>query len=158
MSVIKVHVDSEMDLYEKFDEDQQLLSDGLLSFLKRQHDRNRHGELPTIRFISTVPIREEKLRAVLTYNVERALEKNRADRKKSIFSELYLFLIGLVCIVAGVLLSNITGIVSLQLLSLTAGFAIKEAANIQFVTFPKNQLEARELRFISRAELEFTYS
>lgn len=158
MSVIKVHVDSEMDLYEKFDEDQQLLSDGLLSFLKRQHDRNRHGEIPTIRFISTVPIREEKLRTVLTYNVERALEKNRADWKKNIFSELYLFLIGLVCIVAGVLLSNITGIVALQLLSLTAGFAIKEAANIQFVTIPKNRLEARELRFISRAELEFVYS
>ena len=117
----------------------------------------RHGEVPTIQVISPSPIQEEKLRAALQYNVERALEKNRSDRKKHRLYELYLFLIGLACIVAGVVLSNVTGVVYLQLLSLTAGFAIKEAANIQFITLPKNRMEARELRFLSRAELEFMH-
>mgnify|MGYP006873044141 CR=1 FL=1 len=154
---IKVHVDDENELYEKFDEDQRLLSGALISYLTNQHNKNRHGDVPTICVVSSVPIDEEKLKSALDTTIEQAMEQNRHARRHQRFSELYLFLIGLVCIVAGFALSNITGVVYLQLLSLTAGFAIKEAANIQFLVLPKIIMEDRRLKFIARGRLEFTY-
>ena len=156
--IIRIHVDNEQDLYEKFDEDQILLSNDFISYLKRQHNKDRHGDIPTIRFISSIPLDEGKIRLALKHYIERALEHNQSERKRHGRNELYLFLIGLVCIVAGVVLSDLTGIVFLQVLSLTAGFAIKEAANIQFMLLPENRLVEREIKFISRANLEFEHT
>ena len=133
------------------------MSNDFISYLKRRHNKSRHGDIPTIRFISPAPLDEEKIRLGLEHFIDRALAQNRSERKRHRLNELYLFLIGLVCIVASVALSSITGVVYLQLLSLTAGFAIKEAANIQFMLLPKSKLEEREIKFISRANLEFEH-
>ena len=152
--VIKVHVENEKDLYEIFDEDQKTLNGALIRYLERQHNRNRHGDIPTIRFISEDRLDEARLKAALVSTVETAIEENRQQRRRARWSELYLFLLGLVSIVLGIALTNVTGIVYLQLLSLTAAFAIKEAASVQFLTIPKLKLEARRLRFVSRGKVE----
>ena len=153
-AVIKVHVENEKDLYEKFDEDQKILNGALVSYLERQHNQNKHGVVPMIRFVTSVPLNKEKLKEALLTTVEQAEENVRVKRRRARWNELYLFLIGLACILLGIVLAEKTGVVYLQLLSLTAGFAIKEAATIQFLTLPKIKLEERRLRFISRGKIE----
>ena len=57
-------------------------------------------------------------------------------------------------IAAGILLTKL-GAIYLQILSLTAGFAIKEAATIFFMKNPGNSVDRAILMFLGRSKVRF---
>lgn len=151
MGDIRVRIHTEDDLFDRYDADRETLNESFVTFLLKRYTDQRDAR---IRVISDVPIDEARFREALRRFQRRKLTENRMQRRGNRFSELYLFLLGVLCIVAGLLLKDFNA-VYLQILSLTAGFAIKEAATIFFIKNPKNTLERARIQFLSMADIRF---
>lgn len=154
MSNIRVQINTEADLFEPYDADHNTLREGFVAFLKRRIAQERDGETPVVHIVSPSPVDEERVRSAILRMTRSEIDMNRLQRRRNRWIELYLFLLGVACIVAGLLLKDVN-VVYLQILSLTAGFAIKEAATIFFMKNPKNTLERARLMFLARTELRF---
>lgn len=153
MAEINVHIASESELFDPYSADRDALNPGFVAFVQRQYDEKHDGSAPVLCIVSDVPVDEARVRTALQGYIAAGLSRNRAERRRNRWVELYLFLIGVACITAGILLTK-AGTIYLQILSLTAGFAIKEAATIFFMKNPQNTLERARILFLSRSELK----
>lgn len=154
MNDIRVRIRSEEDLFDRYDANGDTLNEDFVAFLLRQYSEKRS---PVVHIVSDFPVDEARVRAAMQRLQKRRLQENRMQRRGNRFAELYLFLLGVAFIVAGLLLKDVNA-VYLQILSLTAGFAIKEAATIFFIKNPKNTMERARIQFVSMAELRFERS
>ena len=154
MADINIHVHSENDLLDSYSADRTVLNPSFVAFLQKQYEEKRGRGETNINIISDAPVDEACVRGALKNYLETELVRNRNERRHNRVMEAYLFLLGVACIVAGILLTKLSAIY-LQILSLTAGFAIKEAATIFFMKNPRNTVDRAILLFLGRSKVRF---
>lgn len=154
MANITINIESEHDLFDHYDTEGLRLNPAFVSYLRSQALMNRPDPQTTsLTIFTSAPLDETRVRRALENYMNESLEKCRIQRRNNRFMEFYLFLIGVACILGGIMLNKVNA-VYLQILSLTAGFAIKEAATIFFMKNPKNTLERTRILLLSRAKVE----
>ena len=149
---IKLRIRNEDELYNPFDEDRQVLSDDVLSYVMDRYDEKQFGEAVSIRIVSDGDIDWENAAAAFRRKIDARLLINAKDRKKNNAKMLRLFLIGLAFVAVGIALSVRLDAVPTEFLSIIGSFAVWEAANIWIVQNPQNKTDEPKLHVLRRGK------
>lgn len=152
---IKLRIHDEAELYNPFDEDRQVLSDEVLSYIMGRFDEKRLGEAAAIRIVSDGEIDRENVTEAFRGLIQSRLSINAKERKKNSAKMLRLFIIGLAFVTAGIVLGVKLDAVPTEILSIIGSFAVWEAANIWIVENPQTRMERRLLTRLAESEIRF---
>lgn len=148
MYEVKLKIQKESDLYEPLSPDKELSGD-VISYLEQKIDERNRRERLLFHIISSEPVDEQNVRAVLSawrLRIERSLKK---QRQANWTRQLRMFVIGIVFTALGVLLELNENTVSFTVLSAIGGFAMWDAASVWISENPLLRKKERMLQQLS---------
>lgn len=95
---IGLKIKDESELYNAFDPNGEMLSADVLSYVQERFGEKNPGEKPILRIITTQEIDKERLQRAFDLQIDRMQIKLKSDEKKNTIKQLWMFLIGVVCI------------------------------------------------------------
>lgn len=155
---IKVKVSDESEVYNSYDPDELTLNGDMVDYIKGHSSKCRTADKVVIEFISDTPLNEEKLRRAFKVMLDNETEKLRQEKKRNYIKQLWMFGIGCLFILAGILLSSHVGELTAAILSTIGSFSLWEAAAIWIVQNPMNRLKQRWISSLKRTEFTFHLS
>ena len=149
---IKIIVNDESELYSPFDPDKRILSDDLIAYLSDRYQEKEIGK-KTVLVFEGVEIVAKNLESALHEHIAAELQKIDKQKKINILKQLRLFVIGLVFVATGIILTNYISAVPTELLSIIGSFAVWEAANIWIVGNPSLKFRQKFLKKLLEADI-----
>lgn len=151
---IRINLNDENELYNSFDPGRKTLNDDLLSYLTDRYGEKELGKKAVLIF-SGARIDDSHLKSALRRHIEIELEKNTKQKKYNFLKQLWLIIIGIVFVAAGMVLGRYFESVPVEILSIIGSFAVWEAANIWIVENPGLRLRKKLLTRLRDAEIIF---
>ena len=154
MFEIKVMINDEKDLYNRFDPDEMTLSSDVVSYIYNRYSEKEFGKKVLLR-IEGAEVDEDHFKKIMRQVAETEYAKTEREKKINFAKQLRLFIIGLILIVAGIILKSCFTEIPLEIISIVGTFAIWESANIWLVKRPELNLRMRKIRYLSKGEIVF---
>lgn len=150
---ILLTVRDESDLYNPFDE--SFLSGDVIDFLSDRIKGTKGEIILDIR--SGCELDEERVRRTFVNQCSEFLAMLESDKRRNMFRQLIMFIIGIVFIVLWLAVSASMEGVGAEVLSIIGSFAMWEAANIWIVDNPEIRRDELLLVRLKQAEISFRY-
>lgn len=157
MYEIKLKIHDESDLYNPLDPDAELLSEDVTSYFNRKYrEKTDPIEKTVIHIFSDVPLDEERVRKNIASYTENELSILSKRKKRSLFKEIWLSILGVIFIALWLLLESVTESVVATVVCIVGWFAVWEAANIWLVESPEMRVEKLRLKKMEKTEIVFS--
>ena len=150
---IKVKISDETELYNGYDPDGLTLNEGMLDYIKSFSSKCRKADRVLIEFVSSIPLNEDNLRMAFKIMLDNEAEKLKQEKMRNNIKQLWMFGIGCLFILVGILLGSHVGELTAVILSTIGSFSLWEAAAIWIVENPKNRLKQRWVTGLKKTEL-----
>jgi hypothetical protein len=152
---IKLRIHDENELYNRFDEDRQVLSDDVISYITDRFDERKLGSRIRIKIISDEPLDEENVKSAFMRSADALKSLNRKQRLLNNGKMIRLLIIGVALLAIGIVLTISLDQLPLALISAVGTFAVWEAASICLVKNPENTAARQRIEKLRDAEMEF---
>ncbi|MBQ1334225.1 MAG: hypothetical protein IIY34_02630 [Clostridia bacterium] len=152
---IKLRIHDENELYSRFDEDRQVLSDDVISYISDRFDERKLGSRIRIKIISDEPLDEENVKSAFMRSADALKSLNKKQRLLNTWKMIRLLIIGVALLAIGILLTISLDQLPLALISAVGTFAVWEAASICLVKNPENTAARQRIEKLRDAEMEF---
>ena len=152
---IKLRIHDENELYSRFDEDRQVLSDDVISYISDRFDERKLGSRIRIKIISDEPLDEENVKSAFMRSADALKSLNKKQRLLNNGKMIRLLIIGVALLAIGILLTISLDQLPLALISAVGTFAVWEAASICLVKNPENTAARQRIEKLRDAEMEF---
>ncbi|MBQ4249935.1 MAG: hypothetical protein II705_07845 [Clostridia bacterium] len=152
---IKLRIHDENELYNRFDEDRQVLSDDVISYITDRFDERKLGSRIRIKIISDEPLNEENVKSAFMRSADALKSLNRKQRLLNNGKMIRLLIIGVALLAIGIVLTISLDQLPLALISAVGTFAVWEAASICLVKNPENTAARQRIEKLRDAEMEF---
>ena len=150
---IGLKIKDESELYNAFDPNGEMLSADVLSYVLERFGEKNPGEKPILRIITTQEIDKERLQRAFDLQIDRMQIKLKSDEKKNTIKQLWMFLIGVVCISFGIYAAGWLSVLPGEIISTVGAFSLWEAASVWIVENPKSRMERRRLELMRNMQL-----
>ncbi len=152
---IKLRIHDENELYSRFDEDRQVLSDDVISYISDRFDERKLGSRIRVKIISDEPLDEENVKSAFMRSADALKSLNRKQRLLNNGKMIRLLIIGVALLAIGIVLTISLDQLPLALISAVGTFAVWEAASICLVKNPENTAARQRIEKLRDAEMEF---
>ena len=137
MYTIRLHVETEKDLFNPLDPDKNLLCEDVKFYLLDRIQNRSFREDIELHIIAEEPIDTDRLNNALHGWASEELNRIKATRRRNLIMQLWMFCIGAAFITASLLLKPKINTLVFTILSTIGSFAIWEASSIWIVQNPK---------------------
>ena len=151
---INLKIRRESDLYHPLDADQTQLNNDVISYVLSRYSEKHLSDQLEIHVLCTERVDKEHLASAFERYVKKELAANTARKRENTVKLIWLTVIGLAFVSAGILLSGALQSILVQILSLIGAFAIKEAADVWFLQMPKARIRQQRLKALSSTRIE----
>jgi hypothetical protein len=152
---IKLRIHDENELYSRFDEDRQVLSDDVISYISDRFDERKLGSRIRVKIISDEPLDEENVKSAFMRSADALKSLNRKQRLLNNGKMIRLLIIGVALLAIGIVLTISLDQLPLALISAVGTFAVWEAASICLVKNPENTAARQRIEKLRDSEIEF---
>ncbi|MBQ1375206.1 MAG: hypothetical protein IIZ19_02290 [Clostridia bacterium] len=152
---IKLRIHDENELYSRFDEDRQVLSDDVISYISDRFDERKLGSRIRVKIISDEPLDEENVKSAFMRSADALKSLNKKQRLLNNGKMIRLLIIGVALLAIGIVLTISLDQLPLALISAVGTFAVWEAASICLVKNPENTAARQRIEKLRDAEMEF---
>ena len=152
---VKVFVEKESDLYDRFDPEEDMISADVMSYILDRYGEEALAKKARIVFVCGEDIDEERARASFRSRVETLQTVNRRERKVNRLDMTRLYVIGGIIIAAGIVLKAFMDEFPMEIVSIVGTFAVWEASSILLTKNPRNTVAKKRLETLANAELVF---
>ena len=128
----------------------------MLDYIRSFSEKCRNADKVVIELISDASLDEEKIRGAFKIMLEDETEKLRQEKIRNNIKQLWMFGIGCLFILMGLLFGSHVGELTAAILSTIGSFSLWEAAAIWIVENPQSRLKRRWLERLKHTELTFT--
>ena len=156
MYELTVKVKNEEALYNNFDASGTSLSNDLTEYLYEQLGNRELGEKLRIIFNCNSQIDEDRLNKAFNNFFDSWNKSTQKQIKTERATSLYLLLVGVVFVVAGIVLESHINTVIATIISTVGSFSIWEAANIWIKVLPNLKIKSRIAKYLKDYELVIT--
>ncbi len=152
---IKLRIHDENELYSRFDEDRQVLSDDVISYISDRFDERKLGSRIRVKIISDEPLDEENVKSAFMRSADALKSLNKKQRLLNNGKMIRLLIIGVALLAIGIVLTISLDQLPLALISAVGTFAVWEAASICLVKNPENTAARQRIEKLRDSEIEF---
>ncbi len=152
---IKLRIHDENELYNRFDEDRQDLSDDVISYITDRFDERKLGSRIRIKIISDEPLDEENVKSAFMRSADALKSLNRKQRLLNNGKMIRLLIIGVALLATGIVLTISHEQLPLTIISAVGSFAVWEAAAVCLVKNPENPAARQRIEKLRDSEIEF---
>ena len=151
---IQVKVRNEEELYNRFDETKNTLSDEVISYIEENLNKKRILVNLIIKIKSDNFIDEKQIEKAFKVYIDNKIELNQRHKRFNRLRQIRLFVIGLIFISISIIIGTILNSVLYTIISTVGSFAIWEASNIWIVENMESKIEKRILQSLLKAKIE----
>ena len=150
---IHIRVNEEAEIFNPLDPEEKTLSDEVIAYIDEKIEGRKMYEKVTIEFICDKPLNMEKIEDAFRYYAEDLEEQFNQEYKVCTMQQIYVTVIGVLCISLWLGIRNFYEHVLIEMLSIIGSFAIWEAATIFIEEKPAIQLKRKRLKFMKNTTL-----
>lgn len=153
MYEIKLTIRDEKELYNPFDESCKTLNSDVSDYLAGQYGRKEAGDGIVLKIKCDGPVDFGRVRGAFQELIRDQELHNANQKRLNRVKQLWLLIVGIVFVAAGILLDGVLGSVPVELLSIVGSFAVWEAANIWIVENPRTRFAQRMLKKLNDTKI-----
>lgn len=151
---ILIKVEDEKELYNKFDESCNTISDEIITYIESQLSKKNVIDNLIIKISSKNYIDEEKIKKAFSKYINDKIEYNERKKRFNRVKQIRLFIIGIIFIGLSILIGAILESILYTIISTIGSFAIWEAANIWIVENMESKIEKGLLQNLLQTKIE----
>ena len=148
-SIINLCIDSESELYEKYDDTSETVSSDVISYIENKIENVPIYNTLEIQIKCDEKINIEKFNNAFQKYISNEIEKRNKEIKFNKVRKFLLFIIGIIFIIISFALSSKTDSILTEITSIIGSFAIWEVADLVLLT--GNDLKLEKINFKRKA-------
>jgi len=154
---VEIRIESEDDLYNRFDPSRRKLSDDVLKYIMECMPSYRIGGSHRLVIRSASPVDEDRVRSVFAENLDVAIADTKVEKRHNTLNQLRLFIIGIAFISIWLVASTYLDGLWPEVLSIIGSFSVWEAANIWIKENPGVKARRIVLESLKESDIVFAY-